>query len=228
MFSRDGFLPIYWEPTGAVMIKNTDENQALIQRYAIRYFSPVLPKEEFFAMAKNPSVLPILARETSDYLAERLDQEKADLLVALLSKQTSITPKTCLELLARAEPYNANNPKLEAALGILSYQQGLPGQAAKYLNTALQLDSSLIEARFSLAYLLYDQQNFEAAAEHFKKILRVNPRHPDTIYGSGLCLYSLGRKQEARRAFQAYLDLVPDGPWAIKSREFLANLPLGS
>lgn len=228
MFSRDGFVPVYWEPTGAVMLKNTEENRPIIQRYAIRYFSPVMPREEFFTMAKNPAVMPILARELSDYLAERQDDEKTEILLAMLTKQAIIAPKATLELLARAEPYNSNNPKLAARLGILSYQQGLPDQAATYLSAALTLDPEQIEARFSLAYLLYDQQNFEAAADHFKKILRVNPRHPDTIYGLGLCLEQMGRPQEAKRYFQEYLDLVPDGPWAEQARKFIADLPVGS
>jgi len=228
MFSRDGFVPIYWEPTGAVMIKNTDENKALIRRYAIRYFSPVMPREEFYVKAKNPLIMPSLAKETSDYLAERQDLEKTDILVAMLSKQSIVAPQTTLELLTRALPYNANNPKLASSIGILSYQLGLTEQAAKYLAVALSLDPSQIEARFSLAYLLFDQQKFEEAASHFKQILRMNPRHPDTIYGLGLCLYQMGRKQEARRSFQEYLDLVPDGPWAEKSRKFIADLPVGS
>jgi len=228
MFSRDGFVPVYWEPTGAVMIKNTDENKALIRRYAIRYFSPVMPREEFYEKAKNPIVMPTLAKETSDYLAEREDRGKTDILVEMLSKQSIVAPKASLELLVRAVQYNADNPKLASSIGIFSYQLGLTEQAVKYLKVALGLDPRQIEARFSLAYLLYDQQKYEAAANHFTKILQMNPRHPDTIYGLGLCQYQLGRKQAARRSFQEYLDLVPDGPWAEKSRKFLVDLPVGS
>lgn len=228
MFSRDGFVPVYWEPTGAVLLKNTDQNRALIQRYAIRYFSPLMAREELLTMAKNPIILPTLARETSDYLAERQDQEKTELLVDILGKQSVIPPKATLELLTRAETYNADNPQLASRIGVLSYQQGLTDQAARYLNAALRLDPSQTEAHFSLAYLLYDQQKFAAAAEHFQAILQMNPRHPDTIYGLGLCLNQLGRKQEAKRSFQDYIGLVPDGPWAENARKFLAEFPDGS
>lgn len=228
MFSKDGFVPVYWEATGAVMLKKTDENRAIINRYGIRYFSPVMPPKEFYALAKNPIVMPILAKETSDYLAERQDQEKTDILVALLSNQSIISPEATLELLARAEQYNTNNQKLAARLGVLFYQQGRLEQAAKYLNRAVNLDPAHVEARFSLAYLLYDQQKFEAAAEHFHKILQVNPRHPDTVYGLGLCFYQLGRKSEAKHSFLEYLKLVPEGPWAEKSRKFIAEFPVGS
>ncbi|MDD5758172.1 MAG: tetratricopeptide repeat protein [Desulfobulbaceae bacterium] len=228
MFSKDGFVPVYWEPTGAVMLKKTPENQALIQRYEIRYFSPVMPAKEFYALAKNPLVMPVLAKETSDYLAERHDQEKTEILVAMLSNQSILSPDATLALLARAEPYNADNPKLAARLGTLSYQQGLFEQAETYLKRAVTLDPAQIEARFSLAYLCYDQQNFTEAAEHFKKILRLNPRHPDTIYGLGLCFYQLGSKPEAKQFFQQYLELVPDGPWAEQARKFIAQFPVGS
>lgn len=227
MFSRDGFVPIYWEPTGAVMIKDTDQNKALIERYAIRYFSPIMAREEFYTQARNPAVMPILARELSDYLAEREDPEKVDILVTMLSRQALIPPEATLTLWLRATPYNAGHPKLAASIGVISYQLGLNEQAEHFLQAALRLDAEQIEARFSLAYLLYDQQKFAAAADHFKKILAVNPRHPNTIYGLGLCLQQLGRKQEARQAFQGYLDLAPNGPWAEKSRKFMLDLTLG-
>lgn len=228
MFTKDGFVPIYWEPTGAVMIKKTDENQALIKRYGIRYFSPVMPRAEFYQQAKNPAIMPVLARELSDYLTQRQDLEKADILADLLGNQALIPPSASLELLTLAATYNANSPKLAATLGTLYYQQGLPEPAAHHLQTALTLDPSQVAARFSLAYLLYDQQKFQEAANHFTQLLQNNPRHPDTIYGLGLCLLQLGRPQEAKHHFQDYLDLVPDGPWAEKARNFITGQPLGS
>ncbi len=228
MFAKDGFVPVYWEPTGAVMVKETAANRPIIERYAIRYFSPVMPKEEFFKLAQNPAIMPVLAREISDYLAQRQDGEKTRILVEMLAHQTLVAPKTSIELLSRAERYNSQEPRLAAVLGTLCYQQGENEQAALYLNQALTLDPKQVEALFSLAFLLYDQQKFQAAADHFQRILAIVPRHPDTIYGLGLALNQLGRTQEARRSFQAYLDLVPEGPWVEKARNFLAAPPDGS
>lgn len=228
MFTRDGFIPVYWEPTGAVLIRNSPGNQAVIDRYRIRYFSPLMPKDEFLRQAKNPMVLPTLVRETSDYLAHRHDRDKAEILSELLTSQNSIPPAASLELLARSAEHNGDVAKLAAALGSLYYRQGVPDKAASYLTQALALDETLIEARFSLAYLLYDQQQFAEASKHFKTILTGNPRHPDTLYGVGLCAYQLGRKQEAAQAFQDYLTLAPSGPWAEKARNFLASIQLGS
>lgn len=228
MFSKDGFVPIYWEPSGAVMIKKNSDNQAIIERYAIRYFSPLMPKEEFYKQAKNPDVLPVLARETSDYLAQRQDLEKTNILVTMLLRQAAIPPATCLELLTRAERHNATSPRLSAAIGNFYYQQGQHEPATRYLQQALSLTPTLIEAHFTLAYLLYDQKKYQEAADRFNKILVLRPRHPDTLYGLGLCYYQLGRRTEAKRSFQDYLDLVPDGPWAEKARNFLDGLSVGS
>ncbi|MBA3015155.1 MAG: tetratricopeptide repeat protein [Proteobacteria bacterium] len=228
MFSKEGFIPIYWEPTGAVLIRNSGENRALIDRYRIRYFSPLMPRDEFMRLAQNPMILPTLARETSDYLAQRHDQEKTKILAELLIKQSSMPATASIELLSRAEGYNNDSPELASTLGTLYYRQGVPEKASQYLRTALALDKNLVEARFSLAYLLYDQHKFEEAVTHFTQILATNPRHPDTMYGLGLCNYQLGRKQEAARAFQGYLTLAPDGPWAEKSRNFLVTIQLGS
>lgn len=223
MFSRDGFVPVYWEPTGAVMLKDNEQNRDLIRRYAIRYFSPVMPSEALYDQAKNPLILPTLAREISDYLTYRQDPEKVEILTTMLKRQKVVTPITALELLTRAEPYNTNSPNLAAAIGTLCYQLGQVEQAKGHLELALQLAPKQVEARFSLAYLLYDQKRYQEAANHFQEILRLTPRHPDTLYGLGLCLYQLGRTLEANRAFQGYLDLLPQGPWAEKARNFILD-----
>lgn len=228
MFSKEGFIPVYWEPTGAVLIKDVEENRTIIDRYRIRYFSPLLGKDDFFRLAQNPMIMPTLARETSDYLSQRHDPDKATMLTELLSKENTVPPATSIELLSRTEKFNSGNPLLIAALGNLYYRQGIPDKAEQYLSAALVLDRNSEVARFSLAYLLYDQHRFAEARMHFQKILATNPSHPETVYGLGLCTYQLGRKNEAVRAFQKYLSLAPDGPWAENARNFLATIQLGS
>lgn len=225
MFAKDGFVPVYWEPTGAVMVKETPANRSIIERYAIRYFSPVMPTEEFYRLAQNPAIMPVLAREISDYLAQRQDSEKTRILVEMLGHQSQIPPKSAIELLLRAERYNSGDPRLAAILGTLYYQQGENEHAAHYLNAAVAQDPKQVEALFSLAFLLYDQQKYQQAADYFQRILAIVPRHPDTLYGLGLTFDRLGRPQEAKRSFQAYLDLVPNGPWAEQARNFIASPP---
>lgn len=228
MFSRDGFVPVYWEPSGAVMVRRAPENAPLIQRYAIRYFSPLMPREEFMRQAQNPAVLVTLARETSDYLAQRRDADKAAILAEMLLRQSVLTPEQCLGLLTPALIHNASSPSLAAALGVFSYRQGLLEPAERYLEQALRADSSLVEARFSLAFLRYDQQRFQEAVAHFEKILALTPQHPDSIYGLGLALAGLGRYPQARQAFIDYLRLAPQGPWAERARNFLSSSQVGS
>lgn len=228
MFSKEGFIPVYWEPTGAVLLKNSEENRPTINRFRIRYFSPLIPKEEFSRLAQNPIILPTLARETSDYLSQRQDLDKATILAELLANQNSIPIATSIELLTRAEQYNNDSPRLASALGNMHYRQGHTDKATQYLSRAIDLDQTLVEARFSLAYLLYDQHKFEEAMRHFKKIISTTPSHPETLFGLGLCAYQLGRKNEAAQAFQKYLSLSPDGPWSEKARNFLNTIQVGS
>ena len=227
MFTDDGFVPVYWEPTAAVMVKNTPANQPLIRRYAIQYFSPVMPDKEFMRLAKDPAVLPRLAQETSDYLAWRRDPDKTRLLVKMLGGQALVSPQECIRLLTPAEAHNSQTPELMSALGELYYRQGAPDRAGHYLRAALRIDPHLVAARFSLAFLHYDQGRFPEAVDDFNQLGADAAQHPDIAYGLGLALDKLGRREEANQAFKRYLELAPNGPWAKQARDFLVRPRLG-
>lgn len=89
MYERDGFVAVYWEPSAMVLLKPSLENRALIQRYAIRHFKPLLDAAQFRAIAADPKTFPRLMVETADYLAYRTDGRIAALFTELMQRPDS-------------------------------------------------------------------------------------------------------------------------------------------
>lgn len=109
MYKREGFVPVYWEPTAMVLLKPSLENRALIQRYAIRHFRPLLDATQLRTIAADPKLLPRLMVEISDYLAFRKDERIKTLFVELLKRSDSpFTGEQKKALLERVRRYNGN------------------------------------------------------------------------------------------------------------------------
>jgi hypothetical protein len=73
LFPRAAWAPVYREPTMLLVLRRTPENAALIARYEIRYFSPLLSDDALFAIAGNPLARGRLVTEMKDYLRFRSD-----------------------------------------------------------------------------------------------------------------------------------------------------------
>jgi tetratricopeptide (TPR) repeat protein len=60
----------------------------------------------------------------------------------------------------------------------------------------------------SAAWQLHLASKNEQALARFDEVLRQDPDHMDALYGKGLALKKLGRKDKAVAAFQRVLDLL--------------------
>lgn len=113
MYQREGFVPVYWEPSAMVLLKPSLENRPLILRYAIKHFRPLLDAEQFRSIAADPKAFPRLMVEISDYLAFREDKRIAAIFAELLQRHD--TPFTAMQrraLLDRVQRRNGGNPAL--------------------------------------------------------------------------------------------------------------------
>jgi Tfp pilus assembly protein PilF len=57
-----------------------------------------------------------------------------------------------------------------------------------------------------------------------KEALEIQPNLPAALIGLAQAQQKLGKKEEARQTYEAYLKLKPDGPDADKVRKALAQL----
>ena len=89
------------------------------------------------------------------------------------------------------------------SLGIALEQQGLNSEAVKALDRALQLRPDDIALRIYHGNALAKLDRFLESLVSYQRVLKLNPVHPDAVFGSGCVLLKLGRLDEAL----SYIDL---------------------
>lgn len=82
-------------------------------------------------------------------------------------------------------------------------------EALADLNQAIEKDSNSYLGHFLAAFLHRRSRNFDQALVHLQKAFTIAPNFPETSYLMGEVYLAQGKTDEALRAFQRYLELVP-------------------
>ena len=127
-----------------------------------------------------------------------------------------------LETLAKANPKNADawialgNAQMDAqrfAEAIISYQR------------SLDIDPKNVNVRVDMGTCYRGVGQPEKAVEEYRKAMKYDPRHAMAHMNSGVVLaFDLGRKAEAVKEFEKYLELDPNAPNAADIRQEIQKL----
>jgi tetratricopeptide (TPR) repeat protein len=127
-----------------------------------------------------------------------------------------------LESLAKANPRNADawtalgNAQMDAqrfAEAIISYQR------------SLDIDPKNVDVRVDMGTCYRGVNQPEKAVEEYRKGMKIDPRHAMARMNAGVVLaHDLGRKAEAVKEFEKYLELAPNAPNAADIRQEIQNL----
>ena len=79
-------------------------------------------------------------------------------------------------------------------------------------------------AQFTVAVRKDDAALLPPALAAADRALAIDPKSLDAHFNRALILEALGLRQEARKAWQRYLDLDPGSPWSVEAREHLRGL----
>jgi len=107
-------------------------------------------------------------------------------------------------------------------------------EAQAELGKAAQIDPpSAGKYYYNLGALLVNNGQTDAAADAFKKAIEADPKYADAQYQYGICLIGKAKLGDdgkyipvpgTREAFEKYLELKPDGPFAESAKGMLASL----
>ncbi|HVS33661.1 MAG TPA: tetratricopeptide repeat protein [Thermoanaerobaculia bacterium] len=75
-----------------------------------------------------------------------------------------------------------------------------------------------------LAFEAYDASDNATAADHFRKVIQIDPKYPQAYYYLGVISASQGATGEARRHIERFLQLAPNDPEAKSARDMLQYL----
>jgi tetratricopeptide (TPR) repeat protein len=70
----------------------------------------------------------------------------------------------------------------------------------------------------------YKQKNYRAAVSRYEEALQWKPRDAEATYKLAEAQEKLGDKLAARKNYQAYLSILPEGPRAQEANKALARL----
>ncbi|MDG5467843.1 tetratricopeptide repeat protein [Deltaproteobacteria bacterium IMCC39524] len=227
MFEPEGFVPVYREPSGMVLLKPGGENDVLIKKYRIRYFDPTLSTEKLETLSKSPLAGRRLLEEMSIYLTYRADARIAWLLGKLLNTKNPETKMGFLErrpLLENALRQNRDSVALLLSLGNLDYRMQNLDKAAILFDEVLTLDGKNLSALLSRGYIHYDRKEYLDALELFRVAIDAAPKEPDAYYALGLAAYRYGDSALANNSFKTFVQLAPTSPYVGKAKGFLEKL----
>ena len=70
----------------------------------------------------------------------------------------------------------------------------------------------------------YKRKNYKGALDRYKEALYYKPNDAVATFRLAQCQEKLGNKEEARKNFEQYLKILPDGPLAKEAHNSLAKL----
>ena len=125
-----------------------------------------------------------------------------------LAYQSLLDYDTAVRHLSPALRERPNLPGLNVIVGMDYIKLGSPEKAAPYIERALKLDPSSLDAHQAMALYCLTQQNLQGAAEQYRKIDDLTPDKPEALFKIGHQYLDLA----ARLAYQG-ARLYPDSSW---------------
>jgi len=129
---------------------------------------------------------------------------------------------------------NPTNPDYHNNLGsVYADMRKIPEAQAEFQKAAELNPTGAARYYFNLGVIMVNSNNMDAAAEALKKCTDLDPKNADAFYWYGMAL--LGKMQYKAdgtlqpvpgtvEAFQTYLQLAPNGPYATQAQASVATL----
>jgi tetratricopeptide (TPR) repeat protein len=106
-------------------------------------------------------------------------------------------------------------------LGNVRFRRGFPEEAEQHYRAALGIDAEQPEAYYNLGFLYYERGDAQAAVTCFERAVSRDPAFADAHFNLAMALEEVADRGAARRHWQIYLQLEPQGAWAEVARRHL-------
>ena len=103
-------------------------------------------------------------------------------------------------------------------------KRGEFSRSVRSYKAALAVDKDSVLAHLGLGNAYYELDNLAAALVHLERARTLAPKDPQVFVHLGAVYQSSGRKADAVRAYERYLDLAPDGKFARDVKGILRGL----
>jgi tetratricopeptide (TPR) repeat protein len=199
------------------------EGQTVIVKDDSKAFDPITGQLvfNFDVSSLRDDVVRVLSRDrnTSDHRAAyewylegcRLDEDESTFQEAERAYRRAI----------KLDPSFAN---AFTNYGNLLFRRGETVKAETMYQKALKVDPKQPEALYNMGFLKYEQGDLSSAFHQFKRALQSDPSFADAHFNLAMVLEDLGRVDEAKKHWEAYLAFDSDTEWAEIARQRLRPL----
>ena len=129
--------------------------------------------------------------------------------------------------LRQAREASPSDPAPLEDLGVVSLRMDRPAEAQRYLESALKLNDRLPVSWNTLGVALFRQQQTGPALDAWERAVALDARQYDALYNIGLVAAEAGRRQQAVKALERFVDTAPAerfGGDIVKARALLQRL----
>ncbi len=109
-------------------------------------------------------------------------------------------------------------------LGVLYDDLGKPAEAEIYFRSAVSVKPDDVLANSHLAFILFQQKDYETAWNHLSKALEAGPRNPQPVFYLAIFFFESRMYREALVEWEKVVELDPGGYLAARARENIAML----
>ncbi|MCU0638607.1 MAG: tetratricopeptide repeat protein [Candidatus Krumholzibacteria bacterium] len=109
-------------------------------------------------------------------------------------------------------------------LGVLYDDLGKTPEAEVYFRSAVSVKPDDVLANSHLAFMLFQQKDYETAWKHLSKALEAGPRNPQPVFYLAIFFFESRMYREALVEWEKVVELDPGGYLAARARENIAML----
>lgn len=136
------------------------------------------------------------------------------------------TPKTgdgAIAYYKRALEFQNDSADILYNLGLAYKAKGDLQTARDTFLEAVRVNPAMVKAGYMLAVVYRELKDIERAFDQLNKVLAAQPNYADAQCLMGFLYRDKGRPDLARKRFEQYLQLAPNGEWAKQVKEWLSK-----
>jgi tetratricopeptide (TPR) repeat protein len=133
-------------------------------------------------------------------------------------------PEKALEHLKIASARDPKNADIHYWLGVAQWAVMDFDAEYRSYRQALEIDAGHIPARLYMGHNLLDRGRWPEALEAYDGVLKIDAFNPEALYNRALAIKKIGSIEQQAAAWKRYLNLYPEGQWAIRAADHLNAL----
>lgn len=161
-----------------------------------------------------------LSREALFRDPRTLQAFKTMMLVYTERKQYALARLIAL----RASKIDDSDPEIFYTLGTINLAEKEPAKARVQFKKAVEARPDYLPAQYQLARMAFDQEDYQGAEEHLRRILQANGKNTDALVNLGVAYKGMGQLDKAMATYDEAAKLNPELPELLLNKGIIIGL----